>query len=94
MCKEWVDPKPCMNNRFPHNLFWKGLGLATRKINITRKALEIRNCCCLIEKPWASEEIAETWGLPKEKVRKSELAAWKKVLMQNSCRHLSKSMYA
>ena len=94
MCKEWPDSKPCLNYRCPHNLFWERLGLNRRKINLTNKALEIRNCCCLIKNPWTSEEIAKTWGLPKERIREFEAGAWRKVLKQNFHRHLSKGIYS
>ena len=43
------------------------------------KALEIRNCCCLIIHPWTPEEISEAWGLTKEELRYSEEEAFEKL---------------
>jgi DNA-directed RNA polymerase sigma subunit (sigma70/sigma32) len=48
------------------------------KIRMTDKALEIRNCCCLIIYPWTPEEIGEAWGLTREGIRSSEEDAFKK----------------
>ena len=69
----------CTNFKCPHNLFWEKLSLSREKIQMTDKALEIRNCCCLIKRPWAPEEIAEAWGLTKERIKQSEAAAWRKL---------------
>jgi hypothetical protein len=49
------------------------------KIHITKKALEIGNCCCLIRKPWTEGEIEGVWGLPKVEIRQSERLAWDKI---------------
>jgi DNA-directed RNA polymerase sigma subunit (sigma70/sigma32) len=46
---------------------------------MTDKALEIRNCCCLIIHRWTPEEISEAWGLTKEGIRRSEEEALKKL---------------
>jgi GTPase SAR1 family protein len=46
---------------------------------MTDKALEIRNCCCLIMNPWTSEEISNAWGLTREEIRRSEQEALKKL---------------
>ena len=80
----------CTNFKCPHNLFWDKLGLDREKIQITDKALEIRNCCCLIKGPWTPEEIAEAWGLAKESINQSETAAWRKLKRVISRRHLRK----
>src|SRR5512139_3557823 len=69
----------CTNFKCPHNLFWEELNLDRDKIQMTDKALEIRNCCCLIIHSWTSEEISEAWGLTKETVRHSEEEAFKKL---------------
>lgn len=58
----------CTNYKCPHNLFWVGLKLDRKKIRITDKAREIRNCCCLIRQPWTPDEISEAWGLKKETI--------------------------
>ena len=79
MCKEWPHPKPCLNFKCPHNLFWEGLRLSPHNIHFTKKALDIGNCCCFIQKGWTIEEIAETWGLEKNRVKESEILAWKKL---------------
>ena len=79
MCRRWRDPEPCMNDRCPNNLFWKDLKLDGEKIRMTDKALEIRNCCCLITTPWTSEEISNTWGLTREQINRSEEEAFKKL---------------
>jgi DNA-directed RNA polymerase sigma subunit (sigma70/sigma32) len=46
---------------------------------MTDKALEIRNCCCLIIHPWTPEEISEAWGLTSKRVKQCEATALKKV---------------
>jgi DNA-directed RNA polymerase sigma subunit (sigma70/sigma32) len=46
---------------------------------MTDKALEIRNCCCLIINPWTSGEISNAWGLAREEIRRSEEEAFKKL---------------
>ncbi len=69
----------CTNFKCPHNLFWEELNLDRDKIQMTDKALEIRNCCCLIIHPWTPEEISEAWGLKRENVMCSEEEAFKKL---------------
>ena len=69
----------CMNFKCPHNLFWEELNLDREKIQMTDKALEIRNCCCLIIHPWTPEEISEAWGLKRESLICSEEEALKKL---------------
>jgi len=91
MCKEWVHPKLCLNFQCPHNLFWEGLGLNTNRIHITNKAIEIRNCCCYINKSWTLEEIAETWGLTKKSIKDSETSAWRKIQRKPSYSQLRKT---
>ncbi len=49
------------------------------KIQMTDKALEIRNCCCRILHPWTKEEISAAWGLTEELVRHSEEEAIQKL---------------
>jgi hypothetical protein len=46
---------------------------------MTDKALEIRNCCCLIIHPWTPEEISEALGLTKEEIMRSEEEAFRKL---------------
>jgi hypothetical protein len=53
--------------------------LDAHKIHITKRALQIGNCCCLIRKPWTEEEIKGAWGLPKVEIRRSERLAWDKI---------------
>jgi len=79
MCRERVAPGPCWNSKCPHNLFWEELMLEADKIHITKKALEIGNCCCLIRKPWTEEEIEGAWGLSKVEIKRSERLAWEKI---------------
>ena len=69
----------CMNFKCPHNLFWEELNLDRDKIQMTDRALEIRNCCRLIMTPWTSEEISDAWGLTKETIRRSEEKVFKKL---------------
>jgi hypothetical protein len=69
----------CTNFKCPHNLFWEELNLDREKIQMTDKALEIRNCCCLITRPWTPEEISEAWGLKREGVSRSEEVAFRKL---------------
>jgi hypothetical protein len=83
MCRRQLPPKPCMNYKCPHNLFWKGLSLNSEKFKITNKSLEIGNCCCLINEPWTAEEIREVWGLTMEKIMRCEGMAWEKIHKKN-----------
>ncbi len=83
MCRERPAAGPCWNFKCPHNLFWEKLRLHADKIHITKKALKIRNCCCLINKPWAAEEIEVVWGLPKGEIRRCEETAWVKIKETN-----------
>jgi len=69
----------CTNFKCPHNLFWEELKLDRDKIQMTHKALEIRNCCCLIMHPWTPEEISEAWGLTREGIGRSEEEAFEKL---------------
>jgi len=69
----------CMNFRCRNNLFWEELSLDRDKIQMTDKALEIRNCCCLIIDPWTPEEISEAWGLTREGIRHFENEAFRKL---------------
>ena len=79
MCKALSLDLSCTNFKCPHNLFWEELSLDRDKIQMTDKALEIRNCCCLITYPWTPEEISEAWGLTREGIRRSEEEAFKKL---------------
>jgi DNA-directed RNA polymerase sigma subunit (sigma70/sigma32) len=79
MCTELLFDLPCTNFKCPHNLFWEELSLDKEKIRMTDKALEIRNCCCLIRHPWTPEEIADVWGLTTEGIRRSEERALRKL---------------
>lgn len=69
----------CMNFKCPHNLFWEELSLDREKIQMTEKALEIRNCCCKIIRPWTPEEIGNAWGLTGKAIRCSEEEAFRKL---------------
>ncbi len=94
MCGGWhrrLNPEPCVNYKCPHNLFWDALNLDREKVRITPKTLEIRNCCCLITRPWTSEEINEAWGLATESVTRSEEAAWKKIQRKTRLGHRCQS---
>jgi hypothetical protein len=79
MCIELLFDLPCTNFKCPNNLFWEDLKLDREKIRITDKALEIRNCCCLIKRPWTSEEIGNAWGLTEEEIKRFEEEALKKL---------------
>ena len=79
MCIELFFNLPCMNFKCSNNLFWEDLRLNREKIRMTDRALEIRNCCCLIMRPWTSEEIGNAWGLTEEEIRRSEEEALKKL---------------
>jgi len=69
----------CTNFKCPHNLFWEELNLDRDKIQMTDKAVEIRNCCCKIGHPWTQEEIGDAWGLTKKTIRLSEEEAFRKL---------------
>ena len=79
MCTALSIDLYCTNFKCPHNLFWEELNLDREKIQMTDKALEIRNCCCLIIYPWTPEEISEALGLTREEIRCSEEEASKKL---------------
>jgi hypothetical protein len=79
MCREPLVHKICFNYKCSHNLFWEGLELKIDKIPLSKKALEIGNCCRSIHGRWSSEEIAEVWGLTEMKVKQSEASAWRKL---------------
>jgi DNA-directed RNA polymerase sigma subunit (sigma70/sigma32) len=79
MCTALSSDLYCTNFKCPHNLFWEELNLDRGKIQMTDKALEIRNCCCLIIHPWTPEEIGDAWGLTKEAIRHSEGEAFRKL---------------
>ena len=79
MCRALRADSYCTNFKCPHNLFWEELNLERDKIQMTDKALEIRNCCCLIIHPWTSEEMSEAWGLTSKGIRCSEAEAFKKL---------------
>ncbi|MGZ3589577.1 MAG: hypothetical protein ACXU99_02855 [Thermodesulfobacteriota bacterium] len=79
MCTVLSPDLYCTNFKCPHNLFWEELKLDRDKIQMTRKALEIRNCCCLIMHPWTPEEISEAWGLTREGIGRSEEEAFEKL---------------
>ena len=69
----------CTNFRCRNNLFWEELSLDRDKIQMTDKALEIRNCCCEIMYPWTPEEISDAWGITRETIRRSEEEAFRKL---------------
>ncbi len=79
MCTVLSSDLYCTNFKCPHNLFWEELSLDRDKIQLTDKALQIRNCCCLITNPWTPEEISEAWGLTREGIGRSEEEAFKKL---------------
>jgi DNA-directed RNA polymerase sigma subunit (sigma70/sigma32) len=90
MCGRWIDSEPCVNYKCPHNLFWEGLKLNRAKVKITGKALEIRNCCCLINEPWTREEIGDIWGLTKKRIKQCEDIAWRKMYKERTHKQLRK----
>jgi hypothetical protein len=96
MCTELSLDLYCTNFKCPHNLFWEELSLDKDKIQMTDKALEIRNCCCKIIHPWTPEEIGDAWGLTGETIRCSEEEAFrklqKKIRMNRKGPLLSKSI--
>jgi len=76
MCTALSSDLYCTNFKCPHNLFWEELSLDRDKIQMTDKALEIRNCRRIID-PWPREEIGDAWGLTIEAIRWSEEGALK-----------------
>jgi hypothetical protein len=83
MCRERIAPGPCWNLKCPPDLFCEKLNLHADKIHITKKPLEIGNCCCSIRKPWTEDEIEAVWDLRKAKIRLCEAMAWKKINRNN-----------
>ncbi len=94
MCRKQPKSSPCWNYRCPHNLFWEKLKLNIDKIHITKRALEIGNCCCLINKPWTEEDIRAVWGLPMEDIVRCEAMAWKKIQKGNRREESSKTIFS
>jgi len=94
MCIKRFNPTPCWNFKCPHNLFWEELELKRDRIRVTKKALEIGNCCCLINEPWTVEEIEAVWGIPMGELRQFEATAWKKIYMRNAREEVTKSLYS
>ena len=83
MCKALSSDLYCTNFKCPHNLFWEELNLDRDKIQMTDRALEIGNCCCLINEPWSAEEIGDVWGLTIENIIRCERMAWGKIYKKN-----------
>jgi hypothetical protein len=80
MCRNWTSQQPCMDFKCHHNVFWEGLNLRPGRIHQTKKAREIRNCCCLIYRPWTPEEIGEVWGVRTKRIMQCEKVARGKVM--------------
>ena len=93
MCQERFASGPCWNFKCPHNLFWERLKLRADKIHITKKALEIGNCCRLINKPWTPEEIEAVWGLPRAEIRRCKETAWRKIYKKNGREDANKLIF-
>ena len=94
MCTALSFDLYCTNFKCPHNLFWEELSLDRDKIQMTDKALEIRNCCRRIIHPWTPEEISDAWGLTKETIRQCEAMAWRKVKKGCLYKQLKKSIFS
>ena len=94
MCTALSCDLYCTNFKCPHNLFWEELNLDRDKIQMTDKALEIRNCCCLIIHPWTSEEISDAWGLTKKAIRQCEAMAWRKVKQEYPYQPSKRSIFS
>ena len=92
MCTALSFDLYCTNFKCPHNLFWEELSLDRDKIQMTDKALEIRNCCRRIIHPWTPEEISDAWGLTNETIRQCEAMAWRKVKKGCLYKQLKKSI--
>ncbi len=90
MCTALSFDLYCTNFKCSSNLFWEDLKLNREKIWMTDKALEIRNCCCLIMNPWTSEEISNAWGLTRRRIRQCETMAWRKVKKEYPYKQLKK----
>ena len=94
MCTGLSSDLYCTNFKCPHNLYWEELRLNRGKIQMTDKALEIRNCCCKIIHPWTPEEISEAWGLTREGIRQCEAVAWRKVKKGCPYKQLKKPFFS
>ena len=94
MCQDRFASGSCWNFKCPHNLFWERLKLRADKIHITKKALEIGNCCRLINKPWTPEEIEAVWGLPRAEIRRCEETAWRKIYKKNGREDANKLIFS
>jgi hypothetical protein len=94
MCRKRSDSALCWNHKCPHNLFWEELKLSGDRIHVTRKALEIGNCCCLIDTPWTVKEIEAVWGLPKTEIRQHEATAWKKIYRRSGREEANRLLFS
>jgi hypothetical protein len=83
-----------MNYQCPHNLFWKGLNLNPKNFKITNRALEIGNCCRLINEPWSAAEIREVWGLTMENIIQCEGTAWGKIHKKNGSGQSDRAIFS
>jgi hypothetical protein len=63
-------------------------------LNFAPPALEIGNCCCLINTPWTVEEIEAVWGIPMGEIKQFETMASKKIYKRNGREEANKLIYS
>ena len=71
MCADSEGNQPCRKYDCPHNLFYNRLRLGTR-FKETPLAASWKNCDLNIDRKCKLREIAEMWGMSKERVRQIE----------------------
>ncbi len=82
-----ADPENgCLLTICPHNMFWDGLKLP-KGAHITGFSLSFSNCMCLLDEEWTLEDIAELWGMTRERIRQIERDAIIKLLSKSLGKH-------
>jgi len=80
-CLEWLDKFEigCPFTDCKHNVFWKGLKI--KHPQETEKSIEFRNCMVRFNEdyPLVMDDIAEMWGVSKQRIDQIEKGAMKHV---------------
>lgn len=74
MCVDAREGVPCRNYECKHNMFYRGLRLGSR-FKETELSLSWNNCDKKIRRRCKLREVAEMWGMTKERVRQIEMQA-------------------
>jgi len=74
MCEDTGEGVPCRNYECKHNLFYRGLRLGSR-FTETALAVSLGNCDKNITRRCKLREIADMWGMTRERVRQIQNVA-------------------